>query len=202
MSASATSFQGTEPEFRAHTVACAGYDYDSFLFVDSHLYAVASPKEDAVTAGCPFVVVHAILQDHSGEARKEILIWEGKEEGLSVFPETESILIGTFKFSELVRAYKEADPSAGSSSYDLIGNNCGNFMVSLGARLGVKIDSRVTTYIARRLLEESGKALVNRLTTNVNYKSLFKSRHLRSKPATDEEVVKLLVETQASALFS
>ena len=197
-----TSFRGDEPEFRAHVDTCGAYDYDSFLFVDTHLYAVAAPKEKATAAGCPFVVVHAILEDHNGAAaRKELMVWEDREEGQALFPEDDSILMGTYQFSDLIRAYDETDPSVDGAYYDIVSNNCGNFMVNLGSKLDVKINAGLTTEVARRLLKQSGKAFVEKIRSNVNYYSLFQGRHLRSDQATDEEVMELLVEAHASKLY-
>ena len=38
---------------------CGAYEYDLKLHVDSHLYLILDPKEEALSAGCQTLVFHA-----------------------------------------------------------------------------------------------------------------------------------------------
>ena len=37
------------------------FDYDGAVYVDNHLYAVTTPKEEAAVAGCPLLVAHSFI---------------------------------------------------------------------------------------------------------------------------------------------
>jgi hypothetical protein len=142
-------------------------------------------------------------------------MWDNVEEGLSMFSEEESLPIGTFKLADLAQAYEDTpddDVSAGRGGgvYDLVTNNCATYMVKLASTLGVKIDSRITSFVARRLIEESGKDLADKIRNSMHYFSFFGDRrNLRSSAgqqetyeASDQELVEALVNKGASGAFS
>ena len=198
------AFDGDEPEYREHLEKCGDYEYEALLFVDSHLHGVVSPKEEAMEAGCPFLVVHAVFEG-TAPGRKEILFFDDKQSGEYLFADGKlaegSLPLGIFKLHELARAYDEAD--AGSeASYDIVSNNCGSFMVDLATKLGLTVDTKVTSFVARRLIEDSGKQLAEMIRSNLKNLSPFGDRHLlRGETATDEELVEALVESHASGLY-
>ena len=200
-----TFFNGDEPEYQAHIEKCGEFDYDALLFVDDHLHGVISPKEEAVEAGCPFLVVHSRFEGPShGPARKEILFFEDKESGETLFANgglsQGSVQMGTFTLEQLARAYDEVDASE-DESYDIVKNNCGNFMVNLASKLDIKVNAEVTSFVARRLLQESGKQFVESIRNNVNLSFLFQGdRRLRGDIATDEELVEALVDSHMEGL--
>ena len=204
------AFAGDEPEYLEYLEQCGDYEYEAVLFVDSHLHGVVSPKEEAVEAGCPFLVVHSTFQGDA-PARKEILFFEDKESGESLFADGNlkqgSLSMGTFQLHELARAYDKVDPNAiHGSGYDIVTNNCGAFMVNLATHLGLTVDAKVTSFVARRLLEDSGKQLVDTIRSSAQYLKLFgdtdNDRHLlRGESASDQELVEALVESHAAKLY-
>ena len=189
-------WKGDEPEYFAVVEACGDYEYEGRLYIDSepHFLAVASPKEDAKAAGCPFIVINAIEVDESG-MRKQILAWDDVDKGDSLM-ENESLVMGTFKLSSIAQAYQKADASQqNGGAYEVLTNNCAGLVVSLASKLDIEINSRVTTFVARRLLEENTNSLVDSIKSSIHYLSLFKDRHLlRSNSVTDEELIDLVVE--------
>jgi hypothetical protein len=183
---------------------CGEYAYDVSIYVDSHLHAVASPKEEAVAAGCPFIVTHAVFDQSDGPGRKEILVWWDKEEAESLFLADGSFPIGLFKLSDLAQAYEGANPNAdGAGVYDVLTNNCGTYMVSLGLALGVQINTKMTAFIARRLLEHAGQELIHSIRESAH--SLVRwSHHIspeKEQKVSDDKLVELLVEAQVSPLL-
>ena len=202
-----SSLKSDKEYYRSTIDRCGDFDYDTHIYVKDHLYAIASPKEKAVAEGCPYFVTHAVFGDDvdpNSPAKKEILVWKDKHQGEVLFSE-KSILagllhMGIFKLSRLAEAVEKADPSPGGA-YDIVTNNCGSYMINLASKLGVMIDANVASFVARRLLEKSGKALADRIRRSMNLLSLFHGRHLRSESVGDNELVHLLVESHASRLY-
>jgi hypothetical protein len=195
-------------EFHSYMDKCGDFEYDAALYVgETHLVALASPKEkDAIAAGCPFVAVHSVLstEDNNVAAQKEIFIWEDKDEAEAFFSEKgSSLYVGTFPLDDLARAYQQAAPTAdGKGVYDIVANNCGAFIVNLATELGIKVDSQITAFVARRLLEDGAKEFFDSIRTSFNYFSLFEGRsRLGMDNVSDKEIVDLLVEKHTSKLL-
>jgi hypothetical protein len=220
-STASKSFSPGDDTYQQYLEACGHFEYPLFLHVDqhSHLLVYGVPPETAVEAGCPFGAAHTVFVTRQGKpvVVKEILMWTNVDEGLSMFQE-ESLSVGTFKLADLARAY-EATPDGTDESgkangvYDIVTNNCATYMVKMATTLGVKIDSRITSFVARRLVEESGKDLANKIRSSLNYFSLLGGdgggrRYLRSwamkatAEPTDQELVEALVNKEASGLFT
>jgi hypothetical protein len=188
-----------EPQYKAILEKCGGLEYNGFVHVDTHFYAIASPKDEAVDAGCPFVVAFAKF-DKDKIAHKRISLWQVKENGEDMFDEDGSLHIGSFKLDALAQAYEDSDPSA-AGRYDVVTNSCADFVISLGSKLGVKIDSRITSFVARRLVQVAGQELFDSVRKSLGYVSLLSNldRHLRGDDAvTNAQLVDLLVETHAT----
>ena len=187
----------SDESYRDYLEKCGHWDYEAAIYVDGHLYAVASPGEDARAVGCPLMAAHALFREHDTPAAKQLLIYPNDD---SIFAETLSM--GTFKLSKLLGAYQETDPDT-ASGYDVLTNNCGNFVVGLASHLGLEIDARVKSFVVRRLLEESGSKLANKIRSHLDL-SFFYGRRLLSESRTtdDESLVELLVEMTASAVPS
>lgn len=190
-----------KPEFRAYAQKCGAYEYEGSVYVNTHIYAVASPMKKAVDAGCPFVVAHAIFR-RGNPTTKEMIIWKDKDEGESFFKEG-SLSMGTFQFSEIARAYEAASPNAaGFDAYDIMGNNCGTFVINLALELGVRINAQTISFVTHRLLKGSGRKITNSIRSNPAYFLLFPGRRLHADDSmTNEQLIELLVERSASALF-
>ena len=195
---------GDGEEYRKYADVCADYDYDTAIYVNKHMFAVASPKEEAVASGCPFLVTHALMGEDT--PRKEVLVFLSREERNS-FLTGESHLedgmyhMGSFQFSDLYRVLDETEFTEHNNGvYDIVVNNCGNYMVKLASSLNIKIDSQVTNFVAHRILAASGKDLMDKIRSSANYFSLFHGRALRPETVPDKELVELLVEASASGL--
>ena len=189
-----------DPDYRAIARTCGDYDYQGALFVDTHLYAVAIPQEGATFAGCPFFVTHSIFASESHVAVKELVVFDNARVGEEFFGPEGTYVIGTFKLSKLLSAYEHTDPGA-AGVYDALTNTCGNYMIELAQAIGAQIDTQVTSFIARRLVESNSKAVLDRVRRHINFSSLFGDRHLRVEDVSDKDLVERLVEAQASSLL-
>jgi hypothetical protein len=117
-----------------------------------------------------------------------------------MFDDNGFVSVGTFQFADMTRAFDKVEPGS-NGGYDVVTNNCATYLVNLASELGVKVDTRITGFVARRLLENSGSEFVNSVRASVNYWTLFQGRNLRSaEAATDEEIVELVVNAGASKL--
>ena len=200
ISANSIAVEQDDPDYRAIARACGDYEYEGALYVDTHLYAIASPLQEAELAGCPFVVTHTSFEDAYTVAEKELLVFENKRVGQRFYGKDGTYVIGTFKLSEILRAFEDSDPAV-AGVYDALTNTCASYMVDLALHLDVKIDTQVTSFIVRRLLEHNTRDILDRVRSHVDFSSLFDSRHLRAEDVTDEELVEIVVEMQASSVF-
>jgi hypothetical protein len=217
-STASKAFNPGDETYEQYVEACGHFEYPIYLHVDrhSHIMVYGVPPDAAMAAGCPFGAAHSVFVTRPGKpaTEKEILMWSNVTQGLSMFQEQESLPIGSFKLSDLAQAY-EATPDdgigGGSGVYDLVSNNCATYMVKLASTLGVKIDSRVTSFVARRLVEESGKDLANKIRSSMHYISFLGGgrRNLRASAVqeaasepTDQELVEALVQKGASGALS
>ena len=180
--------------YRDFVKQCGNYEYEASLYVDEHVYALAKPLAQAQAAACPFVAVHAVFAGDRPTTTKQIILWNDQVPEFS----RESLPMGTFAFSKLADAYESADPAG---EYDILKNNCGNFIVQLASKLDIRMDGTVTAYVARRLLEASGHRLVNTIRQRLNVLGgrSEEDRHLRS--LSSETLVEHVVRTTASALY-
>jgi hypothetical protein len=182
---------------------CGSFEYYVALYVDesTNLYAVAFPNEDAAAAGCPMIATHAIVQLHGAPATKELLVWDDVEQGRNMFDSDGFVSVGTFQVADLARAFDNVELGS-KGGYDIVTNNCATYLVNLASELGVKVDTRITGFVARRLLENSGSEFVKSVRASVSYLTLFQGRNLRSaEAATDEDIVELVVNAGASKLL-
>ena len=113
---------------------------------------------------------------------KEILVWNSRGDmvdALDGHADGGSIRIGEFAVSEMIEAFEKAKAggSKAGSVYDIVTNNCASFLVNLAAEMNFKIDARMVAFVTRRLLEESGKDLADRIRNSVYYPLLFGDRH-------------------------
>ena len=187
------------PDYRAIASSCGDFEYEGALYVDKHLYGVAIPQADAAYAGCPFIVTHANFVDDDSAAEKEMLFFDTKKVGQRFFGEEGTYVIGKYKLSELLRAFEKADPAV-AGVYDVLTNSCANYMIELAQGLDAKIDSQVTAFIAKRLLESNSKEILDNVRNHMDFSSFFGDRNLRADIG-DEELIEMVVESQAASLF-
>ena len=202
---SGDSFEGDEEEFLSLVGKCASHKYQVHLHVTNHLYAVLSPTENAIIAGCPYMVAHAIVGDREDSmslvARKELLLWNNREELEELHPPANAFLIGTFVLQDLLEAYHSAEvKNVDHLHYDAFSNNCSNFLINVAKQLGIEIDSTITSFVTRRLVDNAGTDLIKKIRNSAYpyLNSLFPSRHLREiEKISDEKLIELVVEARA-----
>jgi hypothetical protein len=174
--------------------ACADYDYEGHLHVgDAHFFVVAVPGAVAKNAGCPAMAAHAVYESEDRVPIKQGLIWNDPEECQSHFEE--SLYIGTWRLETLLEAAEQAEHTR-PGSYNIITNNCANFLLDIMRKLEVKINAKMTSYVTRRLLQNSPVVKGIREA----YKEVFGSRNLRGEgdDMSDEDLIQLVVETRAN----
>lgn len=173
---------------------------------------MASPKEEGEQANCPFLVTYTTFsKQDNGATTKQLLLWNTKEAGEAGFAggnyAANSYPIGTYHLSELARAYEEVNPATGRA-YDIVNNNCASYMIDLAQALNVKIDSRVTSFVVRRLVEESSDSFLNMLRSRFNngwsltslwssFKSFFEETSHDKVTKSDSELIQKLVNNQS-----
>ena len=186
---------GGEQEYNTEQLeACVDYDYDGYLHVgDAHFYVVGVPGEEAKSAGCPAMAAHVVYESEDSVPVKQALIWNDPEECQSHFDE--SLYFGTWRLETLLEASKQAEYTR-PGSYNIITNNCAVFLLDLTRILDVKIDARMTSYVTRRLLQESSVVKGIRET----YKEVFGNQKLRGEgeDMSDEDLIRFVVETRAN----
>ena len=202
------SFAGVEDEVLEFFEECGKYDYEGLLHVTDHLYALGIPSKEAKQANCPHIMINGLVGNRedpmSTEARKEIKFWSNQEDFEAAFPSADSLSFGSFPGSKVFEAYHKVDVTApGFSHYDAIKNNCGTFIINLANELGINIDGKVTTFVARRLVEKAGEDLLNQFRESVHFQSLFvgHNRQLRGDVIDGEQLVELVVESTAADLL-
>ena len=165
------AFDHNDPQHQAmyahYLERCGSLEYDVLLFVTSHFYAVASPKKAAVDLRCPFVVTHVYFNDEDSSAQKQLLYWESKERGEARFAdgslyEKSYHIEGTFRLDDLARAYEQADPAT-KGPYDIVRNSCATYVVDLAQAMNISIDHHITTFVGRRLVEESSSNMMEKI---------------------------------------
>jgi hypothetical protein len=191
---------------------CGHVDYDISLIVDHHFSAVASPskknQEQASSSSCPVIKVEANFLEDGKHYQKVTKVFDQQDADLYVSPELDSLFIGTFKLEVLRLAHESVDPTKSKhKAYDVINYNCADFMISLAKALDIKIDSKITSYVTRRLIQEAGQDLVGKIRDSIHFDSLFFGpRKLTLRAAanepSDDQVIQALVEARTAEIVS
>ena len=154
--------QGQEWEdFKAQ---CGKYEYDWKLFVDTHLYMLLKPTDEAVQAGCTNVVMHAHVpsKDGFGDFIKRV-VKPGSAETTAMFQEgwENGVFPHRFPFALFADAFDAAqtNPSGTKKTHDIVLNNCGDFVMQFVDHMGIKAESWVSV-IADILLKEGGDLII------------------------------------------
>jgi len=163
---------------------CGQVEYDVSLYVDNHMYVVATPRD----AKCPVLASHAVFGDES--TSKQMLVWNTKEQ-VAVFDT--ALPVGTYALNDYVGAYKTANP--GNGVYEIVENNCGDFVANMGVALGVKPTEEMSTYIVDNLIGNSRNNFVSSIRESGNYNNID-GRKLRETKLSDKEVVQALVQSR------
>lgn len=181
--------------------SCVSYDYESYLFVDTHLYGLAIPASaEAIQAGCPFLAIHANFLSHTGHVQKQLLVWRSVTEGQLQFPSEYQYPMGVFPLHVLLEAFEQTPLPQQSKIYDIVSNNCALYLVQLAKRLNITIDRHVAGFVAARLWQENGDSLLQAIRSSVNYQSYFGGTSVEKKDS-ELVVVEELVHVHAKELF-
>ena len=147
---------------------CSTFDYDVYVHVNSHIAAVAMPNLKAEEAGCPPLAIHAHPDPNSTTMamKKEVvaLPWYSGTQTTRQFLDENafSIAIGV-PFVEIAAAF---DNVILTPQFDLLSNNCGDFMKSFCSNLGVKLTPEFTSYVAKALMVHMGENLLSKMHAN------------------------------------
>lgn len=199
-----------EEEWNAYKKQCSQFDFDVTLFVDSHLYLIVKPSEEArMTAVCYPLAFHARGGDHNDALQKEILLLqtesgEGLDSVIATLVDNEGISLGSHKFIGVARAYDLAEENApGMKVADKIKNNCGDFVKSFGELLDVEVTPELTKQIARRLFEHDGGDLAEQIRASDKFDAWFAANMDKNvDEVDDEELIVGLVEMRTGDLYA
>ena len=191
----------TEKQAAAVLQECGDHDYDIYLHITGHLSVLAVPGREAKQVQCPYIMAHAVISDTV--ARKELELWNEQKSFEEFYPTEGSVFLASRPLKVFSSAYLDAEvTSPDIAMYDAVKNNCANFAISLGSKLDIKIDEHVTSFITRRLLEENGQDLAEKIRKSLHFPSLLAGRGLdREEVVSEEDLVQILVKMTANELL-
>ena len=198
-------------EYQYYVDTCGDFEYDVSIVVDTHFFGVAVPLENAVASGCPRLVTHAVFDDSSSVAfgdnyKKQVSICTNVKEFTSLFSGEDSLPVGTFKLSELVRAHENVDPNLDAerrAAYDIVSNNCAEYMIALASELNIKVDNRIISFVAARLLKHASRDFFKQIRTSLHLSGVDRRNLLRSESIgsiADKELIDMVVRKRVSEL--
>jgi hypothetical protein len=180
-----------DASWMAYKAKCGDFDYDLSLHIDAHLVLIAEPEEEAVAAGCGALAFHAIPSGNLGNVKEVFMLDVAAEAKITA----EGIIkVHTHEFNLIAQAYDEADANAvGMNTYDIVDNNCGEFVKNFASILGLHSTPEDTKFIARRLLEHFEPEHVAKIRNHSNLG--------QDEDVFDMELVERLVETHTSEFY-
>ena len=141
--------------------ACKNHDYHINLVVDGHLKMLLLPESiNGTTApGCQSYIVHAKYNSETDLMEKEVLEFDS-DSSSSIFDAlstTRNTLVpfGSYPLKKAARAFRKADVNSNgldNEKYDIITNNCGDFLASFLKNIGHKTSTAEMTAIASNLI--------------------------------------------------
>ena len=189
------TYKGDEAELRRYFEACNDFDYEGFLYIDEHVYAIASPGKQAQDAKCPFLAAQTVF-DSNHNAQKEVLVWHDQEAFESRFEG--ALQVGTFRLQDIIYALDLTDPSG---SYEVFTNNCAYVAMSIASTLGVQVDMRMTAYVASRLAKHTtSRTLASTIRESVHYITSA-SAGRRLDAVSDETLIEIFVNDSVADLM-
>ena len=190
-----------QEDWRAYKDKCSPQEFNLHLFVDTHVFLLASPAQ--ADTGCEALVFHSTTTNGNDEANdkrgheKEALVLE--DAGVVSVLQEQSIALGVYSFQDIARAFDQADPDAvGMVQHDLLLNNCGDFAKNFGALLGIALTPDTTESIVQRLLQHGGDDFLISLRNNEHFAIIADGGDSNLE---DEEVVTRLVESRTHELY-
>lgn len=135
-------------------VDCDSLDYEVDLILDAHLVMALVPTIEADEAGCKPYLMHANVTDD--KMQKEIIEVESKATLFdSLFDAEEQILpLGKYSLNELVDSFENAavDAYDHDETFDIVENNCGDFLAHFLEHLGHETSEQEMMVIATGLI--------------------------------------------------
>lgn len=187
-----------EEGWKSYKENCQSHDYELQLYVDSHLFLIATPANNEET-NCNSLVFHATASKSKESAaglEKQILHFENDPTLLAAI-EKESISLDTHNLKMIAHAFDHADANAPKAqNSDIVKNNCGDFVKHFGSLLRVKVTPELTAKIAKRLYQKGGMELINKIRENKHVDMLG------GKDESDEDLIKHLVELRTGDLYN
>ena len=98
-------------DWQGYKEKCGAFDFQFSLLVDSRIFLVAFPNEDAIAAGCAPLFFHA----NAGKI-KEVAPLKDPEAVNTL--KNEATFLHSFHFSEIAAAYEQVEMAAGKGSTD------------------------------------------------------------------------------------
>jgi len=129
---------------------CSKSTYELSIYADDHVYVVAKPMRRAMKKGC------LPLAFHDRGVAKTVMVIDEPEMHRNLL-EDGYVYDNKFKLADVAKAFEAADSIGNAKPYDVLGNNCGKFVVTMLGHLGIRKDESygAMEYVVEQL-EKSG----------------------------------------------
>ena len=135
---------------------CDDFEYDVDLLIDSHLVMALVPSKEAEDAGCKSFLMHAKYNNKTNSMDKEVVEVESSEIIFQGILEAREhfLPLDNYPFKELSDAFDKATVNADGhdDSFDIVQNNCGDFLAHFLHLLGHKTDEEEMMAITSGLI--------------------------------------------------
>ena len=181
-----------EESWKNYINKCGDFDFNVELHVDSHLFILVTPNQEGLEAGCTNLAFHALPDaDYEGLMEKHVMPYDQWKESETIH------LAAQKKFSDIAMAYDQADVNAdGMGAYDMVLNNCGDFVKNFGANMDIKLTPEMTMSIAKKIL--GNEKTMEKVNENEHKDVLVHG----DEDVKDEELMYRLVEMRTKDLYT
>jgi len=157
---------GWSQQWEGQRKLCKDETYSMSIYADSHMYLIAAPSETAAAMGC------LPLAFHDGQFNKLVDMLDTTNEENAAMLENSYPLHAQVKMSKLAGAFANADSVSADGTpddYDVVTNNCGRFILSFGALLGISAhNTDAMNYVINQLVDSHVIAEMARKSKNVD----------------------------------
>ena len=106
--------------------------------------------------------------------------------------------LGTYTFDVISQAYDAT--SISDEEYDVVLNNCGDFIIEFASKLGLTTTSEMSWWTAEQLLKHSNGELSDYIRSSPNIESSISGLHLTDE-MSDIEIVYHVIDRKARAIY-
>jgi hypothetical protein len=174
--------------------------FDVYLVVLEHLRFLLEPSVEAKAAGCTPITMHAVYME-SGPPKKVVELLPSEDiTGLDIYGFTEQhgsmVSFGSHTFGTMRTAFNTAAAGAvgqAGRNYNIISNNCGDFLANVLERIGHISSPSEAKLIAELFLFADTDGFVGEVHASLMGTNM--------ESWSDKEVMEWLVEQRLSKMY-